>query len=1190
MSRCRSLSSALAIFISMLIAEPFLNSDSAFGQSLEEAARLNQEAIQLYNQGRYADAEPLLKRSLAIQEQALGPNHPEVASLLNNLAEVYESQGRYADAEPLLKRSLAIRENARHPNPADVAESLGNLAGVYSDQGRYAEAESLYKRALAITEKTSGPNHPDVARVLNNLAELYRIQGRYAEAEPLDKRSLMIREKTLDPDDPDVAESLNNLALVYIGQGRYVDAEPLFKRSLAVWEKALGPDHPDIATALNNLANLYEQQDRYADAEPLYKHSLAIRERALGPDHPDVAISLNNLAGLYSEQGRYADAEPLYKRSLAIREKALGPTHPDVAGSLNSLAELYQKQGRYGEAEPLYKRSLQINEKVLGPDHLSVAQALNNLALLYNDQSHYEDVEPLLRRSLEIYEQRLGPDHLAVAKALNDLALLYYNQGRYAEAEPLSKRSLAIREKTLGPDHTVVAQSLNNLASLYEVQGRYIDAEPLYNRALAIREKALGGDHPDVALTLNNLAALYETQSRYADAEPLYKHSLAIQEKTLGPDHPDVATSLNNLADLYEEQGRYAEGEPLFQRSLAIWEKALGPDGPNVATSLNNLAKLYDAQSRYGDAMTIVRQMMKRGFFSSDPSFSVLMGSQKAGHISEAESFSDSYEVLQLVSSSAAAEAVKKLAQRFAAGSSEMAALVRKDQDLAVEADGLDKALVSAVSKAPDERSSLAEQQLRSRLSGIETERKKLTGTLKERFPDFVALANPQPLTLQETQELLAEDEAVVAFNIGEKKSYAWVVTKTATDWAEIPINAKTLNEEITKLRQSLTFETDEPFDAVLSHTVYQETFGPIAEKIAGKTRLSIFANGALTSIPFSILITSDPQGKKLKDYDWLLRSYGLTVLPSIYSLKTMRTSVAMGQASKPMIAFADPVFSQKARNQTPPARITLRSMPEFYQGTQIDVRRLGDALPQLPGTRSEVKAVARSVHADSGDLKLGPDATTIAVKDTPLDQYRVVYFATHSLVAGDLEKFAKAKAEPALVLSIPEKPTELDDGLLRASDIAQLKLNADWVVLSACNTASSDGVGAEALSGLAQAFIYAGARSLVVSHWDVNDDASAKIMSALFAISSSQPDLSHGQALQAAEIQLLNAAETDAEAHPRYWRRSLLLGSPPKQTDVTPPPFRFSSCFQTLAMQTLSSLEVRRSFTWIGRSASLDL
>ncbi len=279
---------------------------------------------------------------------------------------------------------------------------------------------------------------------------------------------------------------------------------------------------------------------------------------------------------------------------------------------------------------------------------------------------------------------------------------------------------------------------------------------------------------------------------------------------------------------------------------------------------------------------------------------------------------------------------------------------------------------------------------------------------------------------------------------------------------------------------------------------------------------------------------------------DWLVKSYAITNLPSIYSLKTLRNRDRVSEAPRSMIAFADPVFSQKARNKEQSVHPTLRSMPEFYEGTQIDVKSLGEALPQLPGTRTEVEAVAGSVHAETSDLKFGADASTDAVRKAPLDQYRVVYFATHGLVAGDLDKFAKAKAEPALVLTIPEKPTEADDGLLRASDIAALKLNADWAVLSACNTGSSDGVGAEALSGLAQAFLYAGARSLVVSHWDVNDKAAIKLMSNLFSISVSQPELSHGEALQSAELQWLNTAK-DEEAHPRYWAPFVVVGEPAK-------------------------------------------
>jgi CHAT domain-containing protein len=402
-----------------------------------------------------------------------------------------------------------------------------------------------------------------------------------------------------------------------------------------------------------------------------------------------------------------------------------------------------------------------------------------------------------------------------------------------------------------------------------------------------------------------------------------------------------------------------------------------------------------------------------------------------------------------------------------------------------------------------------------------------------------------QPLTLQETQDLLANDEAVVAFNIGEKKSYAWVVTKTAADWTEIPVTAKSLNGEIKKLRQSLTFEIDEPFDPSLSYKIYEQTFGPVAEKLAGKTRLSILANGALTSIPFGILITSDPQGKKLKDQDWLIKSYALTVLPSIYSLKTMRGQMAMVEAAKPMIAFADPVFSKEARAEAEVNHVAMRSLPSFYRGAQLDLRSLAENLPQLPGTRTEVQTIAKSLRVSQDNIKLGLNATETAVKQSKLDGYRIVYFATHALVTGDLQAYAKAKAEPALVFTIPDKPSELDDGLLQASEAAELKLNADWVVLSACNTASSDGVGAEALSGLARAFIYAGGKSIIVSHWDVSDDATAKLMSNLFEISKNKPDLSHGEMMRQASLSLLDAATSDEEAHPRVWAPFVVVGEP---------------------------------------------
>ena len=251
-----------------------------WGFGFVEAARLlNQVGYYLYQRAQYAEAEPLLKRSLALYEKALGPHHPDVATSLHNLALLYHDQGKYAEAEPLYERSLAIREKALGSDHPYVAASLGNLGRLYHNQGEYAEAEPLFRRSLAIGEKALGSGHPHVATSLHNLAELYRAQGKYAEAEPLLKRSLAIGEKALGSDHPEVAASLNNLAALYHEQGRYAEAEPLLKRSLAIDEKALGSDHRDVATVLENYAVLLLDTNRETEAAKMEARARRIRRK-----------------------------------------------------------------------------------------------------------------------------------------------------------------------------------------------------------------------------------------------------------------------------------------------------------------------------------------------------------------------------------------------------------------------------------------------------------------------------------------------------------------------------------------------------------------------------------------------------------------------------------------------------------------------------------------------------------------------------------------------------------------------------------------------------------------------------------------------------------------------------------------------------------------------------------------------
>jgi len=1022
------------------------------------------------------------------------------------------------------------------------AEALNKQIVQLEQAGKYAQATPLAQQLVAIYEKALGPDHPNVAMALNNLAGLYDDQGRYADAEPLYKRALAIVEKALGPEHIYVAMALNNLAEVYAEQGRYAEAEPLLKRSLAIREKTRGLDHPDVATALNNVASLYEKQGRYAEAEPLYNRSLAIREKSLGPDHPLVAQSLSNLAGLYEKQGRYAEAEPLYKRSLGMYEKALGLDHPDLGQLLNNLAGLYDDQGRYAEAEPLYKRALGIYEKALGPDHPRVAQSLNNLAGLYEKQGRYADAESLYKRSLAIYEKALGLDHPDVAQSLNNLASLYADQGRYADAEPLLKRSLAIREKVLGPDHPDVAQSLDSLALLYLSQGRYADAEPLNKRALTIVEKALGAYHPNVATLLNNLAELYYKQGRYADAEPLFKRSQAIREKALGPDHPDVAESLNNLAGLYDDQGRYTDAEPLYKRSLAIFEKALGPEHHDVATALSNLALLYNNQGRYADALPLVRRTIVTGYIAPGVALPVLFGAQSGKLITEADAFADGLNIVQLASQTAAGQALNALAVRFSAGSGRLAQLVRNDQDLAGEAANLDKAILAAVSQEPAKRNAAAEQQIRDRSTGVARQRRDLQNVFAEEFPDYAALSNPQPLKIKDIQALLADDEAIVVVHLDNKTSYVWAVTNSAANWKQLNVTADQISKTVAGLRVLLTTD-NKPFDPRLSFELYSQMLGPVEDIIRSKQRLSFVVNGALTSLPPQVLVTSDPAGRALKDVQWLIRGHAVTILPSVASLKVLRgKTVVTAEAAKPLIGFANPIFDRKSSQQN--ARLAANVTAERgLRGTVADLAELAEGLPALPETANELRRVAASVKAPQKDVVLGLDATETRVKRTQLDQYRIVYFATHGLLAGEVAEYAKLNAEPALVLSLPEKPTDFDDGLLTASEVAQLKLNADWVVLSAC-------LGGETWRG---GVVGPGARvllcrrSLVVSNWAVDSDSAVALMASTFAALAANPKLSHGEALQQSMLAMIDDTQHPDWADPKYWAPFVVVGEPAK-------------------------------------------
>jgi tetratricopeptide (TPR) repeat protein len=459
-------------------------------QALAEVSGLLAKAEDLTKRGKYAQAEPLFRKVLAVCEEVLGPKHPDTATSYNELAVNLEAQGRSREAEPLHRKVLAVHEDVLGPKHPDTATSYNNLAYNLGAQGRSREAEPSYRKALAVREEVLGPKHPDTATSYANLAVNLEAQGRPREAEPFKRMALAVYEEVLGPKHPDTARGYNNLAVNLEAQGRSREAEPLFRKALAVREEVLGRKHPETALSYHNLAFNLEAQGRSREAEPLKRNALAVYEEVLGPKHPDTATSYANLAVNLEAQGRAREAEPFYHKALGVHEEALGPKHPNTARGYNNLAVNLEAQGRAREAEPLHRKALAVREEVLGPMHPDTATSYANLAVNLEAQGRLREAEPFYRKALAVREEVLGLKHPDTARGYNNLAVNLQAQGRAREAEPFHGKALCVWEEVLGPKHPDTATSYNNLASNLEAQGRIHDAEQYWRAAVGALEAA----------------------------------------------------------------------------------------------------------------------------------------------------------------------------------------------------------------------------------------------------------------------------------------------------------------------------------------------------------------------------------------------------------------------------------------------------------------------------------------------------------------------------------------------------------------------------------------------------------------------------------------------------------------------------------------------------------------------------
>lgn len=1026
--------------------------------------------------GRNSEGLALAQKLEGLVRRQQGTDNMNYAGVLHNQGMFLHNLGRYQEAVEKLKTALAIK--LRNNDPASTLRSSNILVSALSMLGRRAEASTVAERALGIGTQAFGPDDARLSDTLTALGSLARDLENYTDAERYFGRALDNLQKFPNAAPFEVAAAMDNLGDVYGLEGRFDDGERMLKAGLKLLEQAYGANvqsAPNYDKIWNDLGNLYTDAGRLPEAEATLSRALAMVRAADGESHPNVAATMGNLATVLEHESRFTEAEDLYKRTLEVYEKTFGPNSPMTAIGLNNLANVYVAQNRTQEAADVQQRVLAIYEKVFGADSPDVGRSLSNLAQSYQELGRKDEALALYQRSLRIMERKFGEDNGAITRALGSLGRTLQDDGRFEEAARYLDRALNIDERVLGPQHPVLVTDLRSIAALDLKTGNYIDARQRLTRALAIAQAKLGASHQDTIATMINLAELDGRDNKWQDALDLLRRASAGMGGQAGA----------NAAQFK----RYSE----------------------LDTSL------VDALWHVADAHP------------------------------DDKARSEAFAAAQRAHETKAGAALAQMAARFGAGNDAIATAVRRQQDLKGALESLEKRIATELGAADGKRNDTLLASLRTESTRV---RKSLDDTsvqIAHDFPAFAELSSPAPLTVSQAQALLKPDEALVSFLSLNDKSYVFAVTREGSVWQQIPLGNKAIADRVSQLRLGLydpaSDAAPKPFDLDASFDLYTALFGPVESAIASKPKLLVVPTAALTSLPPHVLVTrkSDPSAApddRNRRAAWLLNEKAITVLPSVASLRALRVFAKTSRATRPFIGFGDP---QLRRSPAESKRIARNVQPyqSYYKGTEVDIETLRTGLPLLPDTADELRAVAHDLGASDDDVKLGAAATVTAVRTTPLDQYRVIEFATHGLVAGEVGGLS----EPALVLSLPDKPTAEDNGLLTASRIAKLSLDADWAVLSACNTAAGDKPGAEGLSGLARAFFYAGARSLLVSYWPVENDAAIKLTTGAFAALAKDPKIGRAEALRRSIRALIADPSSAHNAEPSAWAPFVLVG-----------------------------------------------
>jgi len=1029
---------------------------------------------------------------------------PEVIPLHKQIEEHF-SRGELDEALVIAHRVLEIRRNAYPDGHPGVADSLSIIGQIHAALGDYDESLRWYQQGMAMLEEELGPDEPGLMVLAFKVAETHHYLGDYGAALVIYERALTFREQTNGPNHISVVVCLNSMGLSSQSAGNYDAARAFFTRSLTILDESFPDDHGQRAGVVNNIALLEYHVGNYSVAGEYFGRAIALWESEAEVDKRALAMGLLNLGGVRFAFADMTTARSLFERSVALLEEVVGPDHPDLAYALNSLGIVLSGEGDLVAARHVLERSLAIRERALGTDHPVVAVSLKNVATIVYDLGDIRRARSLSERGLQMLENALGPDHPEVGTALYDLSVMLISMGENEAARPLLERSLGILEETLGPDHPKLAYSLTGLGRVAENLGEYDAALAFHRRTLAIQKAVLGPRHPDVGGTLGHIGSVHYQRGELSHAVSLLTQSLELIEQALGAEHPDVARRVHNLGRAVAAQGNAEQAGRLFERTLQASE---------------NRFELLDSLSER-EALAFVRN--RRAFLDSWlDMFAVASSSERAYSTTlrwkgvatrrvRARNFAG------LVDDPKASD----LLGRLAAAKREMAGITYAEFD----ADQI------------DER--------RQRLALLTVKKEELERALAVVSQGWVAERDVNEAGAAEVCTALSPGAGLVDFLLRkpeEDASYlAFTMVAPACEVSLVDLGpAAPIDAAIRDWRAALadqtvpTWRTDDRGQRVAA-----AVWAPLSSFLADADQLVIVPDGPLSSLPFAALPL--PSGA------YLVEEHAISYVSDARDLLRSSSHQAQGALIVGDVDFGGvPGDSLEATSS--------REAP-----------CVGDDFKALPFTADEVESVrmawGRGVHRrEEARVATGIHATEASIAER-MSGTRIVHFATHGFFAsGRCENALQTTGESVgldpLLLSgvvlaganVERAGTGVADGILTAQEISALDLRGtELVVLSACETGLGEVTSGEGVLGLQRGFSVAGAKTLVMSLWNVPDEETAALMDAFYqAHLRRRKGMTPSEALRFAQLEVLEENyRAHGHARPSTWAAFLVAGQP---------------------------------------------